>query len=58
MAGTSVEEAARKRASQNPMGRFGDAKEAAHLAACLASDAASYITGALVPVDGGRSWSA
>ena len=57
MAGTSVEEAARMRASQNPMGRLGDAKEAAHLAAFLASDAASYITGALVPVDGGRSWS-
>lgn len=56
MAGVSIEEAAQMRASQNPMGRFGEASEAAHLAAFLSSDAASYMTGALVPVDGGRMW--
>ena len=53
----SEEEAADLRASQNPMGRFGDPTEAAQLALFLASEAASYINGSLIPVDGGRSWS-
>jgi 3-oxoacyl-[acyl-carrier protein] reductase len=39
--------------AQIPLGRFGEAKEIAAVAAFLASDAASYITGALIPVDGG-----
>ncbi len=38
-----------------PMRRFGDPDELATLAAYLVSDAAGYITGALVPVDGGES---
>ena len=53
----SEEEAADLRASQNPMGRFGDPTEAAQLALFLASESASYINGSLIPVDGGRSWS-
>ncbi len=36
-----------------PMGRFGEAEEAAALIAFLASDAARYITGTTIPVDGG-----
>jgi 3-oxoacyl-[acyl-carrier protein] reductase len=36
-----------------PLGRFGTAQECAPLIAFLCSEAASYITGALVPVDGG-----
>ena len=36
-----------------PWDRFGDPREIASTVAFLASDAASYITGALVPVDGG-----
>lgn len=37
-----------------PMGRFGSADDIASMAAFLASDQASYITGAIMPVDGGQ----
>jgi NAD(P)-dependent dehydrogenase (short-subunit alcohol dehydrogenase family) len=40
-------------ASRIAMGRLGTPEEAAQLAVFLASDASSYITGALVPLDGG-----
>src|SRR3954467_2508328 len=39
--------------AQVPLGRYADAAEIAGLVRFLASDAAAYITGALVPVDGG-----
>ncbi len=39
--------------SRLPMGRFGDPDEVARVMVFLASDLASYITGALIPVDGG-----
>jgi 3-oxoacyl-[acyl-carrier protein] reductase len=38
-----------------PMGRVGTAQEFANLACFLASDAASYITGTAINVDGGRA---
>lgn len=36
-----------------PMGRIGQADEIAHLSAFLASDESSYMTGTVLPVDGG-----
>jgi 3-oxoacyl-[acyl-carrier protein] reductase len=40
---------------QVPLGRLGDPQEFANLACFLASDAASYITGCAINVDGGKS---
>jgi NAD(P)-dependent dehydrogenase (short-subunit alcohol dehydrogenase family) len=37
-----------------PMGRAGSAEEVAKVILWLLSDEASYVTGALVPVSGGR----
>ena len=40
-------------ASQIPLGRVGEPSEIAAVACFLASDPAGYVTGAVVPVDGG-----
>jgi NAD(P)-dependent dehydrogenase (short-subunit alcohol dehydrogenase family) len=39
--------------SLHPLGRVGNAEEVAAMVAFLCSDAASYMTGAVIPVDGG-----
>jgi NAD(P)-dependent dehydrogenase (short-subunit alcohol dehydrogenase family) len=50
-----VDEAARRRVmSRTPMKRFGQPSEVADVIAFLASDAASYVTGEIVVIDGGR----
>lgn len=41
--------------AQVPMGRVGTPEDVARVTAFLASDAAGYMTGALIPVDGGMS---
>lgn len=51
--GTSPEEARAQWEREIPMGRLGEPREFAALAAFLASERASYITGTSVPVDGG-----
>ncbi|MBS3996703.1 MAG: SDR family oxidoreductase [Hydrogenophaga sp.] len=48
------EEARQKILSRTPMKRLGEPDEIADVVAWLASDAASYVTGEIVTVDGGR----
>jgi glucose 1-dehydrogenase len=47
-------EAKRRVLSRTPLGRIGEADEVASVAAFLASDAAGYVTGEIIYVDGGR----
>jgi 3-oxoacyl-[acyl-carrier protein] reductase len=42
-------------AREIPMGRFGDPEEFANVAVFLASPRASYVTGTVLPIDGGMS---
>lgn len=51
--GITVEQVRARREREIPMGRLGTPREFAALAAFLASERASYITGTSIPVDGG-----
>ena len=48
-----VEEIQRRTIERIPLGRYGDPLELGRVGAFLLSPAASYVTGAIVPVDGG-----
>ncbi len=52
--GSTVEEAVQASMAAIPMGRYGDPDEYAAAVAFLASASASYITGAMLRVDGGQ----
>lgn len=51
----TVEEVERESTAAIPLGRYGDPREFANAAVFLASDAASYITGATLCIDGGAT---
>ena len=53
LAGVTDDEASEMLVSEVPLGRWGTADEVAQLVTFLASPAASYINGALIPIDGG-----
>jgi 3-oxoacyl-[acyl-carrier protein] reductase len=51
--GVSADDAKKRAIASIPMGRYGEIEEFGRVAAFLLSDAASYMTGATVQVDGG-----
>ena len=53
--GVSLQDYMNQRSKEIPLGRPGRAEEFANIACFLASEAASYITGTAINVDGGRS---
>ena len=52
-AGITVDEEARQQRAASPLGRIATPQEFANVAAFLCSPAASFVTGVMLPVDGG-----
>ncbi len=48
-----MDEAIAQQAAGSPLGRMGTAEEFANVAVFICSPAASYVHGAMIPVDGG-----
>ena len=55
MTGIAGRRSAGAPAGEDSAGRLGTPEEIAQVALFLASDAASYVTGAIIPMDGGSS---
>jgi len=55
MTGIDTDELLKRTKARIPLGRLGTPEEVAKVALFLASDAASYVTGAIVPMDGGAN---
>ena len=53
--GTSAEQVLAQGQQRAPLGRYAEPKEIASVALFLASDHATYVTGAVVPMDGGAN---
>jgi len=53
LSGSPVEDVRRQMLARIPLGRYGDPAEVGRAGAFLLSPAASYVTGAIVPIDGG-----
>ena len=51
--GRSIDDIQREMAGRIPLGRYGDPTEVGRVGAFLLSPAASYVSGAIVPIDGG-----
>jgi NAD(P)-dependent dehydrogenase (short-subunit alcohol dehydrogenase family) len=55
MSGVAAEQLLARQQERIPLRRLGTPEEVARVAVFLASDAASYVTGAIVPMDGGAN---
>ncbi len=55
LTGSSTQDIMQRQQQRIPLGRFGSPEEIARVAVFLASDAASYVTGAIIPMDGGAA---
>ena len=51
--GKSIDDAMKQALVDVPLGRYGTPEEVGYLVAFLGSDKASYINGAMIPIDGG-----
>jgi NAD(P)-dependent dehydrogenase (short-subunit alcohol dehydrogenase family) len=53
--GRPADELLAEQLAEIPLGRMAEAREIANVAVFLASSLASYVTGAVIPMDGGKT---